>query len=850
MGRVRLFLWTVDGGDDGDNDDDDSSRDDANDEDEDDDEEEEEHLASVDSTIVVPVDEPVFPPEGTEPVIPPPSTDITIGARITVRPQTSISLPPGAEVERLLAMTTPSPSPPVSLSPPSAGERLARYTAPPAHLSPPPVPSPLLPSESEQPPRKRLCLSTLGSRYEIGESSTARPTRGSRYEVEESSTTRPTRGRGINIGFVSTVDAEERYSLDITTGKSRVDMDSQRVDLLMGDKMTLQEIVTHQELQTYRDHVYAHETHLQAHQTQLQLQGHRMVETLLSYKHEARDDDMQPICYQLQSSRKGELRHQDAEARCYFDLVAMARIRTLGPEQMPMTWEVLKKNMTDKYCPQGEIQKLEIELWNLKVKGNDVPAYTERFQELDPDINSATYAQKGERKPYEGFFAQGVNPLPLHLNGSAPEKCHKWAMGQAPKGNDVVLSVVSTRHFKDECPEGYLRNKDENEWHKVECGVLVMQSWNDTHRQNAIEKGGVIKQKLCSAPILALPEGSEDFVVYCDASHKGLGAVLMQRDKVIAYASQQLKIHEKNYTTHDLELGLVNVSDYECDIRYHPGKANVVADALSHKERIEPLRVRALVMTIGLDLPKRILEAQIEAQKPKNLMNEDVCGIIRRDIPKESLEPRADGTLCLHGRSLPEQTVERHGNNLPQISLIVMESNFWRSFQKALGTNISMSTAYHPVTDGQSERTIQTLKDMLRACVIEFARRAGIDPRNNEKDRPDQAKDASSSGPTKELRRSETKADGVREMYADEPLVMPLEEIHVDDKLQFMEEPVEIMEREIKRLKRSRIPLVKVRWNSRRGPEFTWEREDSFKKKYPQSLTNQGFVVYYTVLRL
>ncbi|GKB28822.1 putative reverse transcriptase domain-containing protein [Tanacetum coccineum] len=93
------------------------------------------------------------------------------------------------------------------------------------------------------------------------------------------------------------------------------------------------------------------------------------------------------------------------------------------------------------------------------------------------------------------------------------------------------------------------------------------------------------------------------------------------------------------------------LSDYDCEIRYHPGKANVVADALSRKERNKPLRVRALVMTIGLNLPKQILEAQIEAQKPENLKKEDVGGMIRKDIPKEKLEPRADGTLCLNGRS-------------------------------------------------------------------------------------------------------------------------------------------------------------------------------------------------------
>ncbi|GJV55982.1 hypothetical protein Tco_1456987 [Tanacetum coccineum] len=141
--------YPMNGGDDGDDDDDgDSSMDDADDGDKDEeDEAEEEHPAPADSAVVIPTIEPDSPPEGTEPVIPPPSTNITTtGARITVRLQASISLPPKAEVERLLAMRTPSPSPPISLSPPLVGERLARCTALSAHLSPPPMPSPLLPS--------------------------------------------------------------------------------------------------------------------------------------------------------------------------------------------------------------------------------------------------------------------------------------------------------------------------------------------------------------------------------------------------------------------------------------------------------------------------------------------------------------------------------------------------------------------------------------------------------------------------------------------------------------------------------------------------------------------------------
>ncbi|GJV37946.1 putative reverse transcriptase domain-containing protein [Tanacetum coccineum] len=519
--------YPMDGGDD---DNGDSSRDDANDEDEDEEEEEEEeHLALADSAIVVPTDEPVSPPEGTELVIPPPSTDITIGARISVRPQTSISLPPEAEVERLLAMTTPSPSPPISLSPPSAGERLVRCMAPPAHSSPPPVPSPLLPSsgcptqiqtlriastqalidavtvalpspplppslyipppvdrrddipESEQPPRKRLCLSTLGSRYEIGESSTARPTR----------------GRGIDYGFVSTVDAEERqqgirdvryiirdtwvdpaeavpeiapmtveevntrvtelaelhehdtqdlYALleDAQDSRSRisqrVDMDSQWVDLLMGDRMTLQETVWMVEEEAYASReAWAHSIGLSTSDTATAVwYSHSDTTSARQPAPDARIPDHQDASRDADShvySHEDNRRNVQTARPCFYadfmkcqplnfkgteGVVGLTRwiekmesvfnisgcaienqvkfatctllgaaltwwngqIRTLGPEAYAMTWEVLKKKMTDKYCPQGEIKKLEIELWNLKVKGNDVPAYTERFQEL------------------------------------------------------------------------------------------------------------------------------------------------------------------------------------------------------------------------------------------------------------------------------------------------------------------------------------------------------------------------------------------------------------------------------------------------------------------------------------
>ncbi|KAJ9536105.1 hypothetical protein OSB04_un000715 [Centaurea solstitialis] len=398
-----------------------------------------------------------------------------------------------------------------------------------------------------------------------------------------------------------------------------------------------------------------------------------------------------------------------------------------------------------------------------------------------------------------------------------------------------------------------------------------------------------LKKKLCQAPILSLPDGTEDFVVYSDASKMGLGCVLMQRGKVISYASRQLKDHERNYPVHDLELAAVVfalklwrhylygtkctlytdhkslqhifdqkelnmrqrrwlelLKDYDCDLLYHPGKANVVADALSRKNYGDSVGVTLNRISVVSSLMERIKASQAEALREENLKDEvmvkqkelltedsrglklfqgrvwvpklvgnrelllddahkskysihpgstkmyrdlkmnywwpvmklDVASYVEKCVtclqvkaehqkPYGSLQPldipewkwehitmdfvtKLPQTLRGHDtiwvivdrltksahflemrETLPmdklaklyiKEIVRRHGVPLSIVSDrdSRFTSQFWHGLQKGLGTKLKLSTAYHPQTDGQSERTIQTLEDMLRSCVIDF----------------------------------------------------------------------------------------------------------------------------------
>nr|GEU43974.1 reverse transcriptase domain-containing protein [Tanacetum cinerariifolium] len=840
------------------------------------------------------------------------------------------------------------------------------------------------------------------------------------------------------------------------------------------------------------------------------------------------------------------------------------QIRTLGPDAYTMTWEILKKKMTDKYCPQGEIKKLEIELWNLKVKRNDVSTYNDHFQELtliftkfvanetekidkyisglpdniygsvkaskpktlnetielandlmdqklrtyaerqidnkrkadDPSRNNHGHQQhpfkrqnvakvcnigSGERKPYGGNLPK-CTKCHFHHNGLCTQKCHKCnKVGHLacdcksfsntnvanarrdnraiPKRNGcfecgagALIDIVPTllgNSYDVELADGKIvgisaKKEEDKSKGKQLKDVPIIQDFSEVFPEDLpglplarpvefqidlIPRAAPVARALYRLAPSELKELSEQLQ---ELSKKGFirpsslpwrarscslkrrmghsdSALTTERSSVyskivLRSGYHQLRIREQDvqktafrtrYSHYEFQVmpfGLTNASAIFMNLMNRVCKPyldkfvivfidDILIYSKNKKEHEEHLKV-ILELIKKEKLYAKFSKCEfwilkIEALKPEKIENEDVGGMIKNDIPKEKLEPRADGTLCLNGRSwlpcygdlrsvimheshkskcsihlgfekmyqdkkklywwpnmkadiatyvskclayakvkakhqrplgllvqppIPEwkwdnitidfitklpkssqgfdtiwvivdrptksahflpirendpldklarlylnRVVTRHGIH---VSIICdrdgrFTSNFWKSFQKALGTNPSMSIAYHPETNGQSERTIQTLEDMLRACVIDFGKgRADLKRKPMEFEVEDRVmlKVSHWKGVVRfELSRVHHTfhVSNLKKCYAKEPLAMPLEGIYVDDKLQFVEEPIEIMEREIKRLKRSRIQLIKVHWNSRRGLEFTWEREDSFKKKYPHMFINR-----------
>ncbi|GJZ13780.1 putative reverse transcriptase domain-containing protein [Tanacetum coccineum] len=613
------------------------------------------------------------------------------------------------------------------------------------------------------------------------------------------------------------------------------------------------------------------------------------------------------------------------------------------------------------------------------------------------------------------FLGHVINNKGVHVDPAKVEAIRNWSAPTTPKEVRQFLGLA-----------GYYRRFIEG-FSLISKPLTKLTQKNRKYEWGAEEDEAfqTLKQKLCSATILALHEGTENFVVYCDASHKGYGAVLMQREKVIAYASRQLKKHEKNYTTHDLELGAIVfalrlwrhylygtkctvytdhkslqyimdqkelnmrqrrwielLSDYDCEIHYHPGKANTEAmkeekvkakilgrmikpifetrtdgiqcfegriwlplfgglrDLIMHESHKSKYSIHLGSDKMYQDLKKlywwpnmkveiatyvskclTCAKVKVEHQKPSGLLQQPeilewkwekitmdfVSGLPRTPSGYDSIWVIVD-RLTKSAHFLPMKktdSIEKHAQlYLKEIvckhgvpTLIISDrdslftSRFWKSLQEAMGTQLDMSIAYHPETDGQSEKTIQMLEDMLRAYVIDFGsswdrhlplvefsynnsyhasiKAAPFEALYGRKCRSPVSRSRQKSyadvrrkpmefqvgdmvmlkvspwkgiirfgkrgklspryiGPFKIIERIGPMAykmelpdklhgihntfhvSNLKKCLADENLVIPLEEIQLDDKLHFIEEPVEIMDREVKQLKQSRIPIVQV----------------------------------------
>ncbi|GJS20472.1 putative reverse transcriptase domain-containing protein [Tanacetum coccineum] len=431
----------------------------------------------------------------------------------------------------------------------------------------------------------------------------------------------------------------------------------------------------------------------------------------------------------------------------------------------------------------------------------------------------------------------------------------------------------------------------------------------------------LFKQKLCSVPILALPEGSEDFIVYCDASIKEFARDYdceylppeEENTNLNAQTEAQKSENIKNEDVGELVTMLWRPEDFDharADI------VTYVSQCLTYaKVKVEHQRPLGLLVQPKIPQWKwENITMDFIAKLPKSSQGYDTIWVIVDRLTKSVIfvSMRETDPMEKLARMYLKEVVTRHG--IP-VSIICdgdprFASNFWRSQQKALGTSLDMiefsyNNNYNagikaapfealygrkccsPVCWAEvgqvqltgpelvqetTEKIIQIKQRMQVACdrqtsyanlkrkpmefqvgdkvmlkvspwkgVVRFGKRGKLNPRY--------------VGPFKVLEKVGSVAyklklpqelsrvhnmfhvSNLKKCYTDEPLAVPLDGLHFDDKLQLVEEPAKIMDRKVKQLRRSRVLIVKVRWNSRMGPEFTSEREDQFQKKYPHLFT-------------
>ncbi|GKC46570.1 putative reverse transcriptase domain-containing protein, partial [Tanacetum coccineum] len=508
------------------------------------------------------------------------------------------------------------------------------------------------------------------------------------------------------------------------------------------------------------------------------------------------------------------------------------------------------------------------------------------------------------------FLGHVLDHSGVHVDPTKIKAIKSWA---APMTPTEVRQFLRLAGYYQRFIEGFsliskpltkLTQNKKYEWGKEEEGAFQ-----------------TLKQKLCGAPILALPEGTEDFLAYCNVSLKGYVAVLMQREKVIAYSSRKPSMKKKYVKKENLGRLIKQIFEFRPDgtrcfgnrvwlPQFCRMRDLVMHESHKSKYSIHPGSDKMyqdlmllywwpnMKVDIATYVSKCLTCAKVKAehQKPSGLLQQPEIPVWKWERITTDFVSGFPRTPSGHG--VPVSIISDRYSHFT--------SNFWRSLQETLGMNLDISTAFHPQMDGQSERIIQTLEDMLRACVIDFGsswdrhlplvefsynnsyhasiKTAPYEALYGRKCRSpvcwSEVGDSQLTGPelihdtTKKIVQIKNRlltARSRQKSYADKrakplefevgdmvllkilarvgPVAYMLElpkelkgihnEIQLDDKLHMIEEPFEIVDREVKQLKQSQIPIVKVCWNSQRGLEFTWEHEDQIKKKYPHLFTSK-----------